>query len=386
MPCAAVLLLLTVAWSAPLDVIRDESVARALSGDCAGAEPGLLRRTEALPDDLGARLALDACRYGGTERGTARSDLASLYRIGATYDPGVLLKRRDSTPADVARLAREAQLALAALVRAMVAAKAYPEAQEALSEVEPQVGVSGPTAAARILVERSQSGATSTWALASRTFSTWPDDADVLEELARLVFDDALSAPDSLLDAIFARGRSTAKFNALLGLLRAKQPAKCLERSGRFTVPDAERATLAAIAYRCAVAAPNLVVADGLLTSHRSAMDARTLALHARLRADNGSYEEALDLVEPKLAVEPLAVEVALEVYAKQGRGDKVEALAAQQPAGSLARLSAATALATARQFAPALLLVEGTCGAYTDKNAALCAKIVSTAHRGLGK
>lgn len=380
------LLLLAAALAAPIDVLRDDSVARAISGDCPGAEPGLIRRTEAIPDDLGARLALDACRYGGTQRGMARTDLASLYNVSAPYDPGVLLKRRDSTAGDVARLRREAQLALSALVRAMVTAKAFEEAQEALFELEPQVGESGTTAALRLLIERSQNGAAPTWRLASTVFAAYPDDPDVIEELARLTFDDAAHAAPEMLDAIFARGRSTAKFNALLGMLRNKDGAACLARAGRFSVPESERATLDAIRYRCAVAAPDLKAADALVASSRPALDSRTLALHARLLADNERYEEALALVEPKLEAEPLAVEVALEVYAKQGRGDKVEALAAKQPAGSTARLSAATALATAKHYAPALLLVEGTCAAYTGSNAALCTKIVAVSHRAMGR
>ncbi|GDX80431.1 hypothetical protein LBMAG42_22420 [Deltaproteobacteria bacterium] len=380
------LLLLQLALAAPVDVLRDESVARAISGDCPGAEPGLIRRTEAIPDDLGARLVLDACRYGGTQRGMARSDLASLYNVSAPYDPGVLLKRRDSTAADVARLRREAQLALGTLVRAMVAAKEFEEAQEALAQLEPQVGESGATAALRLLIERSQNGAAPTWSLAAQTFGAYPDDPDVVEELARLTFDDAGHAAPEMLDAIFARGRSTAKFNALLGMLRNKDGAGCLARAARFSVPESERATLDAIRYRCAVAAPDLRAADALVGTSRTALDARTQALHARLLADNGRYDEALALLEPKLDAEPLAVEVALEVYAKQGRGDKVEALAADQPAGSTARLSAATALASAKQYAPALLLVEGTCAAYSGKNAALCTKLVDVSHRGLGR
>ena len=241
-----VLLLVALALAGPPDVLHDDSVARALSGDCPGAEPGLRKRTDAWPEDLGARVVLDACRYAGTEPGAARTDLASLYQVGAPYDPGVLLKSRDATPADTERLRKEAQLAVETLIRAMVAKKAYEEAQTALAELEPRVGAttggpSGPTTAARLLLEHSQNGTKAIWPLVTKALAAWPEDADVLEEVARVVFDDAAHAPKEVLDAVFARGRSTAKLNGLLGLLRADRPADCLARADTFHLPAAAR-------------------------------------------------------------------------------------------------------------------------------------------------
>jgi hypothetical protein len=79
-------------------------------------------------------------------------------------------------------------------------------------------------------------------------------------------------------------------------------------------------------------------------------------------------------------------VQVALSLYAVAGRSDAIEALARQLPAQSTARLTAATTLVQQRKYGEALLLVEGNCAAYTDANAPLCDRVVTSAKRGLGR
>jgi len=380
------LLALASALAAPPDVLHDDSIARAISGDCPGAEPGLRRRVDALPDDLGARLALDACRYSGTERDIARTDLLSLYRVSAPYDPGVLLKSRESKAADVAYLRREAQMAFETLLRAMVDKKAFEDAQLALASLEPMVGESGPTAASRLLLEHAQNGVKAIWPLATASLARFPDDADVIEEVARVVFDDGAHAPKEVLDAIFTRGRTSAKLNALLGLLRADRAADCLTRADTFRVAEADRDKLPPILYRCAVAAKDTARADTIVAAGTKGLDARVIAAHARLRLEAGREAEALALVEPLAPKEAAAVGVVLEVYARQGDTAKIDALARELPAGSTARLTAASTLVTARKYGAALLLVEGTCGTYTGADATSCTRIVDAAHHGLGK
>ena len=136
----AVLLFVLHALAAAPDALFDDSVILAISGECPTAEAGLRRRVDAQAADLGARLALDLCRYTGTQRTTAREDLTSLYVVGAPYDPAILVKRRGDHAADAARLLKEARLAGAAVVRVMVAARSYEEAQEALARFDVLLG------------------------------------------------------------------------------------------------------------------------------------------------------------------------------------------------------------------------------------------------------
>lgn len=373
------------AFAAAPDALFDDSVILAISGECPRAEPGLDRRVDAHAEDLGARLALDLCRYTGTQRTTAREDLASLYVVGAPYDPTLLVKRRGDHEADAARLMKEARLAGAGLVRAMVAAKSYEEAQEALARLDVLLGSCGPLAAARLLLESSQNGATGVWPAASRALDRFPEDPEVLEEIGRLAFLDAPHAPPALVDAVMARGRTTARLNVLLGLLKAGRAAECVERQARSSVASADRAAWDALAYRCAAAAGDLGRADALLGKPAD-RDSRARAQHAELLVAAGREGEAEALLAPLLPADPLAVQVALTLYARSGRPAEIEALARKLPADSVARLTAATALVQARRYAEALLLVEGTCTSYAGANGGVCERIVSAARRGLGR
>lgn len=381
----AVLLFVLHALAAAPDALFDDSVILAISGECPVAEAGLRRRVDAQAADLGARLALDLCRYTGTQRTTAREDLASLYVVGAPYDPAILVKRRGDHAADAARLLKEARLVGAAVVRAMVAAKSFEEAQEALPRFDVLLGSCGPLAAARLLIESAQNGATGAWPAASRTLDRFPEDADVLEEIGRMAFLDAPHAPPAVVDAVMARGRTTARLNVLLGLLKAGQAAECVDRQARGSVAAADRPAWDALAYRCAAAAGNLARADELLAKPAD-RDARARAQHAELLIAAGRTPEAESLLAPLLPAEPLAVQVALTLYAKTGRAADVEALARKLPADSVARLTAATALVQSRRYAEALLLVEGTCATQAGANGPVCERIVSAARRGLGR
>lgn len=378
--------LLSAADAAPVDALSDNSVAYALGGDCPGAESGLRRRVDASPDDIPARLALAACRFGGTEAGTARADLQSLYLVGAPFDPGTLSKRRNADPAALTRLREQGQSALGLLVATMAGKRSFSEAREALDILEPMVGESGPTAAARIGLERTQNGPKLAWPLASAALARFPEDANVLEEAGRLTFDDATHAPGALVDAVLVRGRPTAKMNSLLGFVRAGKTAECLTYGARAGVAAADRPAWDALRYRCAAAAGDLVAADALATTGKPPLDTLASAQHARLLAGAGRDDEAIGLAAPRATDNAVAAEVLFGIYARLGRTSDLEALAASLPAGSTGRLAAATALVNSRQFAPALLLVEGSCSAYVDANAALCAKVVASARRGLGR
>ena len=381
-----VLFLISVCIAAPLDALSDNSVAYALGGDCPGAESGLLRRVDASPDDIPARLALAACRFGGTEVGTARVDLQSLYLVGAPFDPGALAKRRNADPAALVRLREQGQSALELLVVTMAGKRCFSEAREALDILEPMVGESGATAAARIGLERTQNGPRLAWPLASAAMARFPEDASVLEAAGRLIFDDAANAPAGLVDAVLVRGRPTAKMNALLGFLRAGKAAECLTYSARAGVAAADRPSWDALRYRCAASAGDLTAADALATTGKAPLDALAAAQHARMLAAAGRDDEAIALAAPRATDNAIAAEVLFGIYARLGRTSDLEALAASLPAGSTGRLAAATALVNTRQFAAALLLVEGSCAAYVDANAALCAKVVASARRGLGR
>lgn len=378
-------LLVTGALAGGLDPVFDDSVVRAVGGECPAAEAGLQRRVDANADDLGARLALDLCRYTGTQRSTARTDLASLYLVGAPFDPNLLVKRRGDYTEAVARIHLEARLAGAGVVRAMVAAKSYEEAQEALSRFDLLLGSCGPLAAAGLLLESTQNGPTGVWPAASRALERFPEDLEVLEEIGRLAFADAAHAPSALIDAVMVRGRSSARLNVLLGLLKAGRGADCLERQARASVPKADQAAWEALSYRCATAAGDLARADALLGKPND-RDPRARAQHAELLATAGRDAEAEALLTPLLPSDTTAVQVALQLYAKTGRAEAAEALARKLPADSVARLTAATTLVHARRYAEALLLVEGTCTGYTGANVASCEKIVSAAKRGLGR
>jgi hypothetical protein len=381
-----VLLLALHALAAAPDPLFDDSVIRAVAGDCPAAESGLRRRVDAHADDLGARLALDLCRYVGTERATARDDLRSLFVVGAPYAPGLLVKRRGDHGADAARLLSEARFAGAALVRAMVAQRSYGEAQEALAELDGLLGTCGPLAAARLLLESAQNGTSGTWPAASRTLERFPEDLDVLEEVGRMAFLDAAAAPAPLVDAVMARGRTSARLNVLLGLLKAGRARECLDREARASVATADRPAWDALVYRCAAAAGDLARADTLVTQKGLRLDTRAQAQHAELRIAAGRLDEGEALLAPLLPDDPTAVQVALALYATTGRGEAAEALARKLPAGSTARLTAATTLVQARKYGEALLLVEGTCGGYDSTNGALCERIVSATKRGLGR
>ncbi|MSQ02319.1 MAG: hypothetical protein EXR71_10590 [Myxococcales bacterium] len=379
-------LLLSLCLAAPVDALSDNSVAYALGGDCPGAESGLRRRVEASPDDIPARLALAFCRFGGTEAGTARADLQSLYLVGAPFDPGTLAKRRNADPAALARLREQGQAALGLLVSTMAARRSFSEAREALDILEPMVGESAPTVAARIGLERTQNGPKLAWPLVSAAVARFPEDANVLEEAGRLTFDDAPNAPSALVDAVLIRGRPTAKLNALLGFLRSGNAVACLTYGARAGVATADRPAWDALRYRCAAAAGDLVAADALATTARLPLDALAAAQHARLLSAAGRDDEAIGLATPHAAGNALAAEVLFGIYARQGRSSDLEALAASLPVASTGRLSAATALVNTRQFASALLLVEGSCGAYVDAEATLCGRVVAAARRGLGR
>ncbi len=382
----AVLLLSLLALSAPLDPLFDDSVIRAVAGECPAVEPSLRRRVDAQAEDLGARLALDLCRYTGTEREGARDDLASLYVVGAPYDPNLLVKRRGDYRADAERLLTEARYAGAGLVRAMVAAKSLEEAQEALSRLDGLLGKCGQLAAATLLVESVQNGATGAWPAAAVALDRHPEDLEVLEEIGRMAFLDAPHAPAPLIDAVMARGRTSARMNVLLGLLKSDRAGQCVERLARASVPTVDRPAWDALAYRCATAAGDLPQADALAANRGVRLDTRAQAQHAKLLLEANRLDEAERRLTPLLPDDPLAVHVALTLYARGGRADAVEALARKLPAGSTAKLTAATSLVEARKYGEALLLVEGACGGYSKENAVLCERIVSAARRGMGR
>ncbi len=377
------ILLATFAFAAPPDPATDDSVRRALAGDCPGAEPGLLRRVEATADDVPARLALDACRYAGTERGGARVDLEDLFRVGAPFDPSLLTRRRGTDPAAAARLQKEAELAALLVVQAMVAIQAYEEAQAALPELAQSVGDCGPLAAAAVLVDRGYNGPAAAWKAAERGVAAFLEDPEVLEVAGRLVFEDATQAPPALVDAVLIRGRPSARLNVLLGLLRANKAQECVARAATTPAADADRPALDAVRYRCAAAAGDLATADTLRVSLRPPVDEAATILHAQLLDRSGRETDALGLVVGLVAKADAAAELAITIHARNGRAAEAEAVAAGTAPGSFARLSAGTQLLKLREYARVRLLLEGTCEKYGGAHAALCARALEAARAG---
>jgi hypothetical protein len=322
----------------------------------------------------------------GTQLETARSDLHSLYQVGAPFQPGMLLKRRDATSEGRERLVYEAKLAAGFLVRSLADRKLYPEAQEALAELEHRVGEGGPLAAARVAVERGQNGTASTWPLAAAAVRAYPEDPDVLEQVALVIFDDGAAAPDEVVDAVVVRGRQSAKLNALLGLARAGRAADCLRRVDGVYVTASHVTELRAVTYRCAVGARDLERANRILAKGSTGLDARVMAEHAELWLAAGAAEPAWTLVEPLVLADSKAAEVGLRALAALGREAEMASLAASLPSNSVARLGAAVAAYNERRYELAWSLLPSDCAVYTGSNAALCQAARSGAARALGK
>lgn len=378
--------LLGWALAGEIDILQDDSVTRAVLGQCPRVESRLADRVDASPDDLAARLALDGCRIGGAAVATARADLQSLYQVGAPFDPGTLLRRRDSTADDRVRLQREAQQAAGFVVRSFVDQKLYPEAQLALYEMEKRVGASAPLAAARIAVERAQNGPSSAWPVATAAIVAYPEDADVLEQAARVVFDDGARAPAEVVDAVIVRGRPSAKLNVLLGLARGGRGADCLARADSVRVPDDQASALRSATYRCAVAARDVERANAIVAKGSTGLDARVMAEHAEIWLTQGAAEPALDLVKPWVTEDSKAAEVALRALQALGRDTEMATMAANLPSNSVARLGAAVALYNARRYDTVLALLPSDCAVYQGPNADLCASARAGSLRNLGR
>ncbi|MBM4365456.1 MAG: hypothetical protein FJ102_04525 [Deltaproteobacteria bacterium] len=367
------LALLATAMAATFDIVTDDSVTRAALGNCPSAEPRLLDRVDRDPDDLAARVALDGCRVGGAALETALADLASLYQVGAPFDPGLLLKRRDTQPGDREKLLKEAQVAGGFLVRALVEKKRWSDAQVALYEMDKRVGASAPLAAAKVVVERGQNGAAAAWTPATTALYTYPEDADVLEQVALVVFDDGARAPADVIDAVLVRGRPSAKLNVLIGLARAGRGKDCLARVDSVRVPEDYAVRLRAASYRCAVTGRDLDRASAIVAKGSTGLDARVMAEHAEIWLSQGANEAAYDLVEPIVMEDSKAAEVALRALQAMGRDAEMTALAAKLPSTSVARLAAAVALFNARRYDAALALLPLDCFVYSGTNVQLC-------------
>ena len=378
--------LLGWALAGEIDILDDDSVTRAVIGQCHHVESRLADRVDRDPDDLAARLALDGCRLGGAAVESARADLASLYQVGAPFDPGMLLRRRDSTTADRARLLREAQLAAGFVVRSFVELRRYAEAQEALYEMDKRVGASAPLAAATISVERAQNGPAAAWPVVSAAIMAYPEDPDVLEQAARVIFDDGARAPTAVVDAVVVRGRPSAKLNALIGLARGGRGADCLARVDSVRVPDDHAAALRSAAYRCAVAVRDIDRANAIVAKGSTGLDARVMAEHAEIWLAEGAYEPALDMVTPLVTQDSKAAEVALRALQALGREAEMATLATKLPSNSVARLGAAVALYNARRYDAVLALLPSDCAVYAGSNQELCESARAGSVRNLGR
>jgi hypothetical protein len=380
------LALMPATFAATFDLVADDAVYRALSGACPEVEHRLQSRIDRDPADLAARLALDGCRVGGTEEATAAADLRSLYEVGAPFDPAALLKRKDVTADDLAKVRREAQAAAAWMVRQLASKGYYQDAQLAASHLEDRVGRSGSMTAARVGLERMQNGAAGTWRFAAAALQAWPEDVDVLEELGMMVYDDGAGAPAALVDAVLVRGRATAKLNALVGLARGGRGADCLSRAGSIFVPEDFEEKLRQTTYRCAIAAKDLTSADRIARSGLRQLDARQRGEHGGLLVDAGRPADAIGIVRDVATADPKCTETAFRALAALGDTAGMAELAAQLPPDNIGRLTAAVALYNARNFETALSLMQGGCERFVGQNAVLCTRVVDGSRRALNR
>lgn len=363
-------------FAAEVDLLTDDAVAQAAAGRCAVVERRLQSRVDRNPDDLAARLALNACRIGGTERATGERDLASLYQVGGPFDPARLVPSVALDPKQRGRLVSDAQLAASFVVRAWVAANALPQAQQAFSQLEARVGLGPSLAAAQIGLERSQNGAAVGWRFAIDATERFPESLEVLDEVGVLAFDDLRPAPAALIDAVLVRGRPTAKLNVLYGFARAGRGAECLLKSEQLGVDAEWTEQLRRARYRCAAAAGDLAAADSIAATGVSEFDPRLRGEHAALRLAAGRAEDALALVRGVESNDARTTEVTVRALSALGRRSELSAFARGLPAGSTPRLSAAVVLFNAGDVSSAKALVAGTCTAYQAENAVICSRM----------
>lgn len=371
----AMFLMVASVLAAPVDLVADDAVRIAASGRCAEVESRLERRAERNPDDLAARLALDACRISGTERTTGERDLASLFHVGAPFEPAMLAKEKLAA-ADAARLREDAQLGAAMVIRAFIKLKAYSSAQRAWVELEPQVGSCGAMDAAKVAIEHSQNGTATGWRTAKEAFERYPDSLDVLDEVGLLVFADAAPASAALLDAVLVRGKPTAKLNVFYGLARTGRGAECLTRLERVSFAEEWKDELLKVRYRCATAAGDLAAADAVTAGGWDGLDPRLRGEHAALRLAAGRPADALDLVRGIEGLDARSTEVTVRALTALGKSAELVAFAKGLPLGSIPRLAAAVTLYNAGDTAKARELILGGCAAYEAENAALCVRM----------
>ena len=368
--------LFAVALAAEFDVLADDSVGLAAAGRCADVEVRLERRVDRNPDDLGARLALDACRIGGNERTTGERDLASLFHVGAPFEPALVAKGRVLDAAQRARLQGEAQLAATMVVRALSKLKAFGAAQAAWADLEPRVGTCGILDAARIGLEHAQNGVAQGWKAAAVAMQRHPDSPDVWDEVALLTFEDATPATGAVLDALLLRGRPTAKLNVFYGLARGGRGAECLLLIDKVTFTHEWQGKAHQVQYRCATAAGDLAAADSIAADGLLGLELRLRAEHAAMRLVANRPADALALVAGSEGSDSRTAEVTVRALVALGRRDELAAFAKALPTGSIPRLSAAVTLFNNGDRAIARELVANTCTEYTEQNAVLCSRM----------
>lgn len=365
-----------LSWAAGIDLVADDAVRLAAGGRCVEVERRLEVRTERNPDDLAARLALDACRISGTQRASGERDLAGLFQVGAPFEPGGLAKGRLLAPEEVAILRDDAQLGATMVIRAFIKLKAYSSAQRAWAELEPQVGRCGAMDAAKVALEHAQNGTAMGWRTAVEAMQRHPDSLDVLDEVGLLAFADATLAVGPVLDAVVVRGRPTAKLNLFYGLARGGRGAECLTLVEKVSFADEWKDEVRQLRYRCATAAPDLAAADGLASNGLDDLDPRLRGEHAALRLAAGRAADALDLVRGIEGLDARSTEVTVRALTTLGKMGELATFAQGLAPGSIPRLSAAVTLYNGGDVAAARALTAGGCEAYTGQNAVLCTKM----------
>lgn len=372
----AMVLFVAVALAAGVDVVTDDAVRLASAGRCVEVESRLERRTERNPDDLAARLALDACRISGTLRASGERDLAGLFQVGAPFEPQGLAKGKLLAPEEVALLREDAQLAATMVIRAFIKLKAYSSAQRAWAELDPLIGRCGAMDAAKVALEHAQNGTAMGWSTAVEAMERHPDSLDVLDEVGLLAFADATRLTGSVLDAVVVRGRPTAKLNLFYGLARSGRGAECLTLVERVSFADEWKDEIRQLRYRCATAAPDLAAADVLAAAGLDDLDPRLRGEHAALRLAAGRAADALVLLRGIEGLDARSTEVTVRSLTTLGKKAELAAFAQALPPGSVPRLSAAVTLYNGGDVAAARALTAGGCEAYTGQNAVLCGRI----------